>query len=122
MAQRKSKEARLSGERNIWIATVRPDGRPHLVPVWFVYVGNNIYVCTEPASVKGKNLGHNSRVALALEGGTHPVICEGTAQFLAQPWPSAVVETFRSKYDWDITEETQYTALVEITPARWLEW
>jgi hypothetical protein len=115
-------EERLSGERNIWIATVRPDGRPHLVPVWFTWVERKIYICIEPESVKGRSLERNNRVALALEDGTHPVICEGSAQFLPKPWPPAVVEAFRSKYEWDITEETQYTALVEVTPARWLQW
>src|SRR5512140_2813390 len=80
--RRKNMEERLSGERNIWIATVRPDGRPHLVPVWFSWVEKKIYVCTEPGSVKGRNLRINTRVALALEGGTHPVISEGLAQFI----------------------------------------
>ena len=118
----KNAEERMSREQNIWIASVRPDGRPHLVPVWFTWVENKIYLCTEPGSVKARNLTSNNLVALALEGGTHPVICEGSVQFIQKPWPSAVVEGFRAKYDWDITAETQYTALVEVTPARWLQW
>jgi hypothetical protein len=40
MARKKNMEERLSGERNVWIATVRPDGRPRLVPVWFSWVEN----------------------------------------------------------------------------------
>ncbi|MCP4418942.1 MAG: hypothetical protein GY805_20185 [Chloroflexi bacterium] len=29
-------EARLLTERNIWLATVRPSCRPHLIPIWFI--------------------------------------------------------------------------------------
>src|SRR5207247_3164478 len=47
---------RLAKERNIWIVTVRRDGRPHMVPVWFVWFESKIYVCIEPESVKGRNI------------------------------------------------------------------
>lgn len=113
---------RLATERNIWIATVRPDGRPHMVPVWFVCVDGKIYLCIEPRSVKGRNLLSNKNVSLALEEGNHPVICEGEARFLNKPWPKPVVEVFRQKYDWDISTENRYTQLVEVTPRNWLHW
>ncbi len=113
---------KLEKERNIWVATVRADGRPHMVPVWFVALSDAIFICTAPNSVKAKNVGANANVALALEDGSHPVICEGQAKNVGQPWPQAVVEAFRKKYDWDITEETQYTLLLEIEPRKWLAW
>src|SRR4029434_4092759 len=52
---------RLGKERNIWIATVRRDGRPHIVPVWFACVDDRIYVCIEAQSVKGRNLRSGER-------------------------------------------------------------
>jgi hypothetical protein len=113
---------RLAKERNIWIVTVRPDCRPHMVPVWFVWLRDGIFVCIEPESVKGRNLRKNRNVSLALEVGTHPVICEGEAQLLKKPWPEDVVKLFQEKYDWDISSERRYTLLVEITPRRWLHW
>lgn len=103
---------RLAGDRNVWIATVRPDGRPHLVPVWFVARGNKWYICTEPDSVKARNLAHNPHVTLALEDGNEPYIVEGEARPLEAP--PEVVAAFRSKYDWDITTELQYTQTFEI--------
>lgn len=113
---------RLETERNIWLASVRPDGRPHLAPVWFAWQAGKLYVCIEPESVKGRNLRRNPRLALSLEDGSRVVICEGTAAPLAAPWPAPVVEVFRQKYDWDITSERQYTQLLEITPLKWLAW
>jgi nitroimidazol reductase NimA-like FMN-containing flavoprotein (pyridoxamine 5'-phosphate oxidase superfamily) len=112
---------KLAHGKNIWIATVRPDGRPHLVPVWFVWHEARFYLSIDPASVKANNLRHNSRVSLALEDGTNPVICQGNARLL-EAAPSEVTAAFRAKYDWAIEEESQYTALVEVVPARWLVW
>src|SRR5881296_3878724 len=97
--------ARLSKERNIWIVTVRPDGRPHMVPVWYAWQGEKIYLCTEPESVKARNLAHNYNACLALEDGSHPVICEGKARFLEKPWPEEVVAVFQRKYAWEILSE-----------------
>lgn len=115
-------KARLGKERNIWIATVRPNGKPHLVPVWFVSVDEKLYICIEPSSVKGKNLRKNPNACLALENGSHPIICQGFAQIVETPWPQAAVDAFRKKYDWDVATETRYTQLIEITPEKWLSW
>lgn len=113
---------RLAKERNIWMATVRPDGRPHLVPVWFIQAEDRLYVCIEPESVKCRNLLSNKNVCLALEDAVHPVICEGQARLLEKPWPAEVISLFVEKYGWDISAERQYTQLVEITPRKWLHW
>jgi len=102
--------------RNVWFATVRSDGRPHLVPIWFVVEDGRWYVCTSPHSVKARNLKANPSVALALEDGDHPYVVEGQAQPVAVT-PS-VAQKFKTKYDWDITADSQYTQLIEVTVSR----
>ena len=114
--------ARLESEANIWLATVRPDGRPHLVPVWFAWHNEKVYACIEAGSVKAGNIRQNPRVSLALENGSQPVIAEGMAVLLSPSWPEAIAAIFKAKYDWDIATDSQYDTLVEITPARWLSW
>lgn len=114
--------SRLENEENIWFGSIRPDGKPHLAPVWFVYVDEKLYLSTDPKSVKARNIHQNPHVVLALEDGLHPVICEGTAGTVEQFWPEKVIEAFQRKYDWDITQEKQYNLLVEVTPAKWLAW
>ncbi len=113
---------KLETERNIWLASVRPDGRPHLVPIWFAWCSDKLYICTEPSSVKGRNLLRNPCVALALENGSEPLICEGQAEPVSVPWPADVIALFRQKYDWDVSTEDQYTELIEVTPEKWLAW
>lgn len=114
--------SRLESEGNIWLASVRPDGRSHLVPIWFAWNGGRLYICVEPGSVKAKNMAKRPLVSLALEDGSNVVICEGQAAVVPQPWPGAVEAIFRDKYGWEIGREQQYTQLVAITPQKWLTW
>lgn len=106
-------DARLETAPNIWFATVRPDGRPHLIPIWFVIDNERWYICTGSHSVKARNLHANPRVALALEDGSNAFVVEGEARPVA---PNADVRRkFKAKYDWDITSDPPYDQVFEIT-------
>ena len=113
---------RLETQQNIWFCSVRPGGWPHLVPIWFVWQDGKLYVSTEPGSVKSRNVRRNPQVVLALEDGAHPVICEGKAQLLEQPWPEDLLAAFLNKYEWDLNTETQYNQVIEVRPEKWLSW
>jgi nitroimidazol reductase NimA-like FMN-containing flavoprotein (pyridoxamine 5'-phosphate oxidase superfamily) len=102
--------------RNVWFATVRPDGRPHLVPIWFVIEGDRWYVCMQANSVKARNLKANPAVSLALEDGEHPYVIEGQARAIATA--VSVAEKFKAKYDWDLAADDQYTQMIEVTVSR----
>lgn len=112
--------ARLEAEQNIWLATVRSTGRPHLVPLWFVWASGCIYLCVAGPSVKVRNITANSAVSLALESGSAPVVVEGQAALLPRPWPEEIVESFQRKYTWTITTDAEYDTLIAVTPQRWL--
>ncbi len=117
-------EQRLQIERNIWLTTVRPDGRPHIVPVWFVHVRTLFWVGTGAASVKTRNVLANPAVSVALEDGNRPVVVEGTAQVYFHERPDDVAGAFANKYDWDITvsEDPDVGSVVlwQIKPTKWL--
>jgi F420H(2)-dependent biliverdin reductase len=116
-------QERLSASRNIWFATVRASGAPHLIPIWFVAHDGHIYICTAPDSVKVRNLRRNPRVALALEDGSVPVILEGTAVVMDNTAaPDEVTSMFKLKYDWDILTSEQYRVVVEVTLKKTLSW
>ena len=110
-------EQRLTTERNIWLATVRSDGRPHLVPVWFVWLDQKIFICTESKSLKARNILGNPNIAAALEDGDKPIVLEGLAKPIEQAAPT-LVAAFQSKYDWDITTDVQYNQMIEIEVKR----
>ena len=113
---------KLESQQVIWFGSVRPDGSPHLAPIWFVWHAGCIYVGTDPKSVKSRNIRGNPRVVLALEDGNHPVICEGTARTIPFPLPAPLVDAFFQKYEWDLNTEPQYNEVIEITPEKWLAW
>ena len=115
-------DSRLETAKNIWLASVKPNGRPHLVPIWFVWVDERAYVCTSHKSVKARNIAANSSVTFALEDGNKPVIGVGEARIQAPPYPEAVIQAFKAKFDWDISSDASYDALIEIEVSKWLAW
>jgi PPOX class probable F420-dependent enzyme len=75
-----------AGTRTLKLATVRADGQPHVVPVWFVLDGEDVIFTTGEDTVKGKNLRRDPRVALSVDEETPPyafVLIEGTATLTA---------------------------------------
>lgn len=69
------------------IATTRPDGRPHVMPIWFVWDGECLYMETPPSFVKAKNLVANPACAVTIdttEGGLRfmAVVLEGKVELI----------------------------------------
>ena len=61
-------EQRLREEPIVWFTTVRPDGRPHTVPVWFLWDGETFLIFSQPGNLKIRNLQRNPHITLALDG------------------------------------------------------
>ena len=64
------------------LVTLRPDGSPHVTPVWYDYDGSLFRFIVEPTSVKARNVGRDPRVALSVATATTPyeyVIVDGSA-------------------------------------------
>ena len=57
----------LAGTRTAALATVRGDGRPHVVPVWFTLDGDDLLFNTGENTIKGTNLRRDGRVALMVD-------------------------------------------------------
>ena len=47
---------RLAAARNYWVATTRADGRPHVTPVWGVWLDGAVMFDTDVNTVKALNL------------------------------------------------------------------
>jgi PPOX class probable F420-dependent enzyme len=72
----------LTGTRTAKLATVRPDGRPHVAPIWFVLDGDDVIFNTGADTVKGRALRRDPRVAMVVDDEAPPfayVFIEGTA-------------------------------------------
>lgn len=109
---------RLETEANLWLATVRPDGRPHLVPIWFVWLNGEFHILTQPASVKARNLLVTPNACVSMEDGLRPLIAECTARPASRPYSAELAAAFKRKYDWDITPDKDYTAMFALLPVK----
>ena len=69
-----------------WMATTRPDGRPHVVPRWGVWLDDRFWYDGSPMTRHARNIASNPACALHLESGTTVTIIEGTSRpFRADP-------------------------------------
>jgi PPOX class probable F420-dependent enzyme len=67
------------------LATVREDGSPHVVPVWFTLDGDDLIFTAGHSSTKVKNILRDGRVAICVDEDTPPfhyVLLEGRAEVL----------------------------------------
>ena len=78
---------RLTESKHYWVCSVRPDGRPHVVPRWCVYVDGRIYYDGSPETRHAINIGSNPNVTVHLENGWEAVILEGTSKMAGKPSP-----------------------------------
>lgn len=59
----------LATERTLQVASIGPDGAPHLVPMWFAVVDGRIAFWTFAKAQKTLNLRRDPRITCLLEGG-----------------------------------------------------
>ena len=126
-------DQRLRTDRILWVGTVRADGRPHAVPVWFWWNGEAVLIFTQQDSQKARNLRANPNVVLALDdtnGGGDVAIIEGRAELLPQPSVDVVAAAYFEKYAAGIaglgTTPDQLMAddrlAVRVRPTRLVSW
>ncbi len=59
--------ARISKSHNYWLTTVRPDGAPHTMVVWGIWLDGAYYFSTSATSRKGRNLQQNPNCVVCTE-------------------------------------------------------
>lgn len=122
-------EHHLSEAINYWLGTVGENRRPHVVPVWSVWLNRRLYFDGSPQTRHARNISANPFVSVHLESGDDVVILEGRSRMLPRPSPQLarlVSEAYTHKYStkgyspspsqWD------NGGLFEIVPEKILAW
>lgn len=78
-------EEQMDAARNYWVVTVRPDGRPHAMPVWGAWLDQKLYIEGSPDTRRHRNIAANPHVVVHLENGSQVVIIEGEAYAAGKP-------------------------------------
>jgi PPOX class probable F420-dependent enzyme len=122
---------RLGRDIIVWIVSVRPDGRPHTVPVWFLWEDGGTLLMFSKPDQKIRNLRDNPAVVIALDNtnnGHDVVLFEGTAELLEEGSMPSLTPAYAAKYQplmdpYNWTAESmaaEYRQPIRITPTRWL--
>lgn len=94
---------RISKSHNYLLTTVRPDGAPHTMPVWGIWLDGAWYCSTSATSRKAKNLAGNPRCVVCNENVEEAVILEGIAHKLPDGRiPRQAFRAYRAKYGWEL--------------------
>lgn len=122
-------EERLTEAKNYWLCSVRPDGRPHVVPKWAVWVDEKIYFDGSPQTRHARNIAQNPHVSVHLESGNDVIIVEGLCAASSKPTlelGQKLAQAYAAKYaafgyapkpdSWD------HGGLFEIIPQTVLAW
>jgi nitroimidazol reductase NimA-like FMN-containing flavoprotein (pyridoxamine 5'-phosphate oxidase superfamily) len=95
---------RLEEADTYWLATVRPDGRPHVVPVLAVWVDDALHASAGASTRKGRNLARDPRCVVAAGGPSLDLVLEGRAAKVAdEDRLRRVAEAYAAKYRWQVT-------------------
>ena len=73
-------EQRLRKSHNYWITTVKPDGSPHTMVVWGLWMDGAFLFSTGRQSRKARNLAKNPRCVVCTEHAEEAVVVEGVAE------------------------------------------
>jgi PPOX class probable F420-dependent enzyme len=97
---------RLERSHDYWVATTRPDGRPHIMPVWGVFVDGALWFSSSRGSRKARNLAANPACAITTDNAYEPVVIEGTAELVQDlsaigGFVTAVNDKYRTGYSID---------------------
>jgi PPOX class probable F420-dependent enzyme len=96
---------RLSVSHNYLVATTRPDGRPHVMPVWGLWLDDAFYFSTGRQSRKARNLDANPHCVISTDRAEEAVIVEGVAEEINDGASlKSFYEAYKEKYDWDLEQ------------------
>ena len=98
---------RLEAAETYWLATVRRDGRPHVMPVLGVWLEGALYFSAAATSRKAKNLARSSRCVITVGSHARPpldLVVEGDAAKVSDEAKlHRLAEVYASKYGWHVT-------------------
>ena len=124
----------LKKQKILHLATVDKTGTPHIVPVWYMYSTNKIYIGTNTKTEKAKNIKTHKKVSFCVDVGVHApnifgVMGQGDARLikkdqmvsrLAKKILLRYFKTLNSKSPREILDDTD--CIIEIVPKEYVVW
>lgn len=126
---------RLAAARVAYLATVRADGRPHLVPIVFALEGDVVYSVADPKPKEGpdllrfRNIRANPSVSLLVDEYHEDwerlwwVRVDGSASIVEDgPERDLTIQLLQAKYEQYATWSEPFGAAMVLRIERWASW
>ena len=124
----------LKKQKILHLATVDKTGTPHIVPVWYMYSINKIYIGTNTKTEKAKNIKTHKKVSFCVDVGVNSpsiigVMGQGTAKLikdnhtvsrLAKRILLRYFKNLNNKSAQEILDDTD--CIIEIMPKKYAVW
>ena len=124
----------IKSQKIMRLATIEPNGNPHIVPVWYNYSGRKFYVGTSTRTKKAKNIRLNTKVSFCIDVGTNSpdifgVMGVGRARLILDNKRVQLIEkkillryfkSLRNRSAQQLLNETD--CIIEIIPKRLTTW
>ncbi len=94
-------ERKIAGGGWFWLATVRPNGAPHVMPVFAAWANTSFFIASKDRARKSRNLEAEPRCVITTDTGDLHIIVEGIARHVRDDATlQQAVEAFQAVYDW----------------------
>ena len=124
----------LKSQKIMRLATIEPNGNPHIVPVWYNYSGRKFYVGTSTRTKKAKNIKQNSKISFCVDVGVSSpdifgimgvgkarlILEKKHVQLIAKRILLRYFKSLRNKSAQQLLNDTD--CIIEITPKRIKTW
>jgi nitroimidazol reductase NimA-like FMN-containing flavoprotein (pyridoxamine 5'-phosphate oxidase superfamily) len=115
-------EERLRASHDYWLATVTPDGRPHVMPVWGLLLDGRLWFSSSNGSRKARNLATHPYCSMTTDNALEPVVADGpvelvTATGLIERMLAAENEKYGTDYGMDMMNPAENSCFA-LTPVQ----
>jgi PPOX class probable F420-dependent enzyme len=107
----------LTDAYRYWVVTVTPDGAPHAMPVWAVWLDASLWFSTGGRSRKARNLRREPRCTIHTDG-ADPVVLDGVAELVEDTDAVArMIEHYGRKYP-ELPPDPVCNPIVRVRPRK----
>jgi hypothetical protein len=100
----KAARERLTRAESYWLTTLRPDGSPHVVPCWAVWLDDVLYTTASSSARRGRHVAYHPTAVVSAATPGFDLVVQGTIAKVHDEAVLARVGTaYDEKYGWPLT-------------------
>jgi PPOX class probable F420-dependent enzyme len=115
----------IEGKNFAYLATLLPDGSPHVTPMWIDHEGDNILMNTAKGRVKLRNIARDPRVAITVADSNNPydrIVILGRVVNQTEQGAEAHIDKLAKKYTgankYQKSSPSEQRIILKIEPSR----